>query len=96
MVDGGHAAVVEIREIRPHAGEGRRRVAVTLDERAVAGERTSVERGDELIRDDVEAGSIGADVGVHARPLHVAAPVVDPMIFFNDINTGIWITKLNK
>ena len=75
----GHAAVVQIRIVRPDAGQRRGGVALAPDELAFGRERALVERGDEPGRHDVDASAIRADVLVDAGPLDVAAAIVDAM-----------------
>ena len=79
MIQRRHAPVVQVRIVRPDAGQRRRGVSATLDERAFRGQRALRERVDELVRHDVEARAIRADILVDAGPLDIAPAVVDAM-----------------
>ena len=76
MMERRHAAVVQVRIVRPDASQWRGGVSLAPDETAFRSQRALVERGDELVRDDIEAAGIGADVLVDARPLDVAGTIV--------------------
>src|SRR5258705_13965535 len=79
MMQRRHAAVVQVREIRPHAGQRRRGVSMALPQCALPCQRTAVERVDEPVGHDVDPGSICAYVDVHARPPNVPPAIVIAM-----------------
>ncbi len=79
MVQRRDAAVVQVRVVRPDAGQRRRRITFALLQRPFRRERARVERVDESVRHDVAPRPVGADVGVDARPSHVALAVVVAM-----------------
>ena len=76
MVERRNAAVVQVGEVGPDAGQGCRRVALALAQLSFFRDRAALEGGDESGGDHFHARGIGADVRVEAGPLEIALAVI--------------------
>src|SRR4029453_19611930 len=76
MIKRRHATVVEVRIVRPDAGQGGSGLSFALLECAFSHKRACIEHIDEAVRDDVTTSAIRSDVRVDTRPPYVSLSIV--------------------
>src|SRR3954451_19935659 len=79
MIKRRHAAVVQVRVVRPYTGQRGGGISLARFERAFCDERARIERLNKAVRHDIATPAIRSDIGMHARPPHVALAVVFAM-----------------